>query len=435
MAPKLDNNNIIEGTRERQLTERARSAAQDGIAGFQTNSNSNSRTADPDRIPDRNVDPATAVASQRDNRDELRDRLQGLNLPDRRPSQVGPSGLLGIQFAADHTPAAAARRNQERAHNSPISIAIDSDGGRDPSIDQPRQMSYISLHDAKELFSSMTNELLHLHSSSVDITRGYTPKWDHGKDKFHHFEHHVELYMKRHGISHLLKERPSHKEHNVHSQALMIITAQLTKGDQRIIKDMEYLCTVWSFLVQKYHPSIEADRVKLLRLWETCRKGNRSVKEFHSEVIGLEEQLHAHDYTIPRFLVLDKLHACGPEFEIVRAAVQTTCQTRNMPYFEIMGQYVSYEERRGLHRSFRPDNRKPGQQRSTGAGEGGQGAGNILAAKEKETRSCYHCGEEGHLEADCPKLSAEIRAHVHSQRLRNKPGRGRGRGRGSKRNQ
>ena len=354
MAPKLDNNNIVEGSRERQLTERARSAAQDGIAGFQTNSNSNSRTADPDRIPDRNVDPATAVANQRDNRDELRDRLQGLNLPDRRPSQVGrPSGLLGIQFAADHTPAAEARRNQERAHNSPISIAIDSDGGRDPSIDQPRQMSYISLHDAKELLSSMTNELIHHKSSSVDITRGYTPKWDHGKDKFHHFEHHFTLFMKRHGIEHLLKEVPKDKEHSVHTQALMIITSQLSKGDQRIIKDMEYLCTVWSFLVQKYHPSKEADRTKLLRLWETCRKGNRSVKEFHSEVIGLEEQLHAHDYTIPRFLVLDKLHACGPEFEIVRAAVQTACQDRALSYFEIMGQYVSYEERRGLHKSFR----------------------------------------------------------------------------------
>ena len=327
MAPKLDNDNIVEGSRERQLTERARIAAEDGVGGFQTTSNSNSRTVDPNRIPRDNVDPATAVAGQRRPEDDLRDRLrqQLTNLSDRRPSQVNNSGALGIQFAADHTPAARAQaqHNPDRAHNSPISIAIDSDGGHDPSTDQPpshRHQSFITLDDAKELFSSMTQELIQNKSSSVDITRGYTHKWEHGKDKFHHFEHHVELYMKRHGISHLLKERPNRREHNIHSQALMIITAQLTKGDQRIIKDMEYLCTVWSFLVQKYHPSIEADRVKLLRLWEACRKGNRTVKEFHSEVIGLEEQLHAHDYTIPRFLVLDKLHACGPEFEIVRAA-------------------------------------------------------------------------------------------------------------------
>ena len=62
MAPKLDSNNIIEGSMERQLTERARIAADAGVGGFQTNSNS--RTADPERIPEHNVDQATAVANQ-----------------------------------------------------------------------------------------------------------------------------------------------------------------------------------------------------------------------------------------------------------------------------------------------------------------------------------------------------------------------------------
>ena len=48
----------------------------EGVRGFQTTSNNNSRTVDPNRIPRDNVDPATAVADHRRPEDDLMDRLR-----------------------------------------------------------------------------------------------------------------------------------------------------------------------------------------------------------------------------------------------------------------------------------------------------------------------------------------------------------------------
>ena len=98
MANELNTSNIVEGSGERHLTERARIAAEDGVAGFQTNSHSTSRTIDehPDRNPEHNVDSATVVADQRRARHELRERLQLIDLPDHRPSQVGHASGLSI---------------------------------------------------------------------------------------------------------------------------------------------------------------------------------------------------------------------------------------------------------------------------------------------------------------------------------------------------
>ena len=308
-----------------------------------------------------------------------------------------------------------------------------SDDAHDPSVsDAPSRAppgTFITLDDAKELLSHITSSMKYPeHSHPPDITRGYTPKWEHGKDNFKHFEHNVELYMKRHNIFHLLRSVPSQSEESVHAQAVMVITGQLKREDQRAVRNMTRLCTIWEFLVRKYHPSIEADQVRLLRLWEKCQKGNRSVKEYHSDIISLEEQLAAHDHEMPRFLVLDKLFACGADFELARAAVESTCKHRQMSYFEIMGDYVAYEERRGLHRSFRSNNdsRKPNGQRNSGAGNGGGGGGGgaggapILAVKDKpqQHHTCFNCGKQGHMEVDCPDLPEPVKEYLRKQKKR-----------------
>ena len=90
MVNELNNTNTVEGSRERHLTERARTAVEDGVARIQKNSHSNSRTVKehPDRNPELNVDPAPLEAGQRRAEDELRDRLRLIDLPDRRPSQA-----------------------------------------------------------------------------------------------------------------------------------------------------------------------------------------------------------------------------------------------------------------------------------------------------------------------------------------------------------
>ena len=184
----------------------------------------------PDANPEAISAPAGAV-DQQTARQMAMMRLQGASLPRQQPyQQVGPSaGGLSIQFAAGHTP------QQATNARNPLPLGDESDDARDPGVSNAPSRApgtYMPLDDAKELFSHMTSNTKHPeHHNPPDITRGYTPKWDHGKDKFQHFEHNVELYMKKHNIHHLLRCVANTSEESVHAQAVMIITTQLKKED------------------------------------------------------------------------------------------------------------------------------------------------------------------------------------------------------------
>ena len=413
--------------RSRQLTARAAAAAQEGTLYRHTtaNSESNSRThrdeARREPSPPPNPEPAGHNGEERE-QDAARDvgalmEWGRLNLPTTRPSQVRSDGLRA-RFAADLPPPGMNNRAFQRARERRREH-FDSDGEVDSSY-RPG-VSYISLDDAKELFSHSIQQmsLNQPRVGGIDITRGITPKWEHGKDKFNHFEYKVELYLKRHKLHHLLTEDCKPDEQSLHDQALMVITDQLTKGDQTIVRHMTQLHKIWAFLKQKYHPSIEADRNKLMKSWEKCVKGNRTVKEYHSEILSLHEQLAAHEYKMPDFLVLSKLLDCGKEFEIVRAAVETSLkQDPDMSFFKIMGEFVAYEQRMGINQSKpRPaglQGRHTGGHNNQGAGRGSPG--DVLAVKsEPETRKCFNCDQEGHLAVDCPKLSKETKDYLRKQ--------------------
>ena len=421
----MDGENILEGqTRSRQLTERAAAAAaQDGRLFRNTlaasESNSHTQRDDERRNPNPETDPVPAGHNGQNRDEEAELAVQRLtdwgrqNLPDRRPSQVRP-GPLRMNYAADGTPMPAGDhgraflRARERRRSS-----FDSDGGFDPSY-RPGA-SYISLDDAKELLSHSLQQfsLNAPKVGSVDITRGIIPKWE-GKEKFNHYEYKVGLFMKRHKVHHLLSKECTSDEQHLHDQALLVVMDQLPNGDQMAVRSMTHLYQVWEFLKQKYHPSIEADRARLMRQWDKCVKGNRTVKEFHSEIISLHEQLSALEYNMPRFLVLDKLLDCGKEFELVRASVEYSLkQEPDMSYFKIMGEFVAYEQRMGLQ-SNKPN---PGaHKRQQGQHAGGRQQGDVLAVQgDKETRACYNCKEIGHLEADCPKLSEDTKKYLRKR--------------------
>lgn len=78
------------------------------------------------------------------------------------------------------------------------------------------------------------------------------------------------------------------------------------------------------------------------------------MKEFRIEDLSPHEQLATHDHAMHEFLDLSKLLDCGSEFEIITAAVETIMkQNPNMSDFDMIGEYVSYEQQLRL-RSNKP---------------------------------------------------------------------------------
>ena len=120
---------------------------------------------------------------------------------------------------------------------------------------------------------------------------------------------------------------------------------------------------------------------------------------------------------------------CGPEFERIRQVVE---DSESLSYYEILAKFIAFEECRNL--------RTPGSQApARGRGPGGRGKGvghhrpgagehkgpdrDVLAVEgKKETRCCFNCGEAGHIESDCQKLAANIRAHLAAIAARPKHG-------------
>ena len=74
----------------------------------------------------------------------------------------------------------------------------------------------------------------------------------------------------------------------------------------------KYLHEVWSYLKSKYHPSDKADIKTLWQRWEKLAKGNRSVKEYHSEIISIYERLTALKKPPETHNACRRMYYCGP---------------------------------------------------------------------------------------------------------------------------
>ena len=166
-----------------------------------------------------------------------------------------------------------------------------------PELDEDRVLSGVTLRDLSSLFTAWTEAAAAANADrperTIDITRGDLPKWNHEKDHFTTFERRVVMWMRSHDIEHLLEKYPESHETSLHKKAMLVITNQLKEDDAKTVHHIAHLCDVWAFLTGKYHPSDEADRARLWQRFDTITKGNRPVKNYHSEMIFLVAQLTA----------------------------------------------------------------------------------------------------------------------------------------------
>ena len=436
-------------SRSRKLTSKAEAAKesdglyQDRMSGEQRDTNRPDATLEEGSLP---AGPAVARASKQDTGGidlsllhSMRDEQEtGSRQGDREDDGATPrdterritriAGQARNTNFDDPDPDLETPRNVDRPRMRRRDSYSDGNGSRgDPNGHEP---SRISISEVQTL---LTHLMQARPASKVDITRGDTPKWDRGKGgKFISFEQSFTMWMKMHEISHLLYNDPDlsdNREMKLHDQAKAVLFNQLPPSDQSTIyTDSVSLCEIWRYLVQKYHPSADADRTRLMLQWQRCVKGNRSVREYHTELLSLVSRLASLKRPLPDYFIRWKMLDCGPEFEHIRQVVE---DNESLSYYEIMAKFIAFEERRNL--------RTPGSQNPAGGrGPGGRGKGlgnnkpgagehkgpdgDVLAVEgKKETRSCFNCGESGHIESDCPKLAANIRAHLKAMAARPRP--------------
>ena len=289
-------------------------------------------------------------------------------------------------------------------------------------------MSGVTLRDLSSLFTAWTEAAAAANADrperTIDITRGDLPKWNHEKDHFTTFERRVVMWMRSHDIEHLLEKYPESHETSLHKKAMLVITNQLKEDDAKTVHHIAHLCDVWAFLTGKYHPSDEADRARLWQRFDTITKGNRPVKNYHSDIISLVAQLTALGQPPPDYLVRMRMFKCGPEFDTIKFDLE---DKPHLSPAAIMAKYVAHEERHGLRAAGGPGapaggqgpgGRRGGHPRRPGGQQADAQQAALAVGKKKwltPEDGCSNCGAKGHFKRDCPKLDPAVRAHLNKE--------------------
>ena len=287
----------------------------------------------------------------------------------------------------------------------------------------------------RDTMTALTHLVSQMHKQSKDISRGSTvPKWDRGRDPFLIFEQEVTMWLESHDLKHLLTDAPDDlddTEMRQHRQAKLVVISQLSREDKTITYNYSYLHEVWAYLKAKYHPSDKADIEALWHRWENLKRGNRSVKEYHAEIISIYERLVALEEAPEERNVRRKMYNCGPEYDVLRYDLED----KELPFRAIMGKFVAHEQRLKM--------RAAANRQSDGDGSGGGGrrprpprggtpavdpgdsfpavlavAGASDLPKGKPDDVCAWCKKKGHFKRDCPALSPELRKHLQEEAVK-----------------
>ena len=272
------------------------------------------------------------------------------------------------------------------------------------------------------------------------IDKGRTPSWDFARgERILTFEFRVELWLKGHGLYHLLTVFPTGPETSVHDKVLAVVCFQLPAQDLEYVRVHTTLCDIWAALRAKYMPSKEAE---VRSLWDRFSRATlrgaraKQVEEYCTLIMSLVNQLTALGAAPAPYQVSNKLfEPLGREYVSLRSEqggkdflTQIAAITNHAQALEACGPAHGG----GIA------GRGHGQGHGYRGGNGNRGQPAAVAAiANGETRTCHVCKKTGHLQKDCPDLHPEVRKYLQNQAANNASrqgrgaGRGRGRGRGS----
>ena len=258
-----------------------------------------------------------------------------------------------------------------------------------------------NLVDANAIVDAMRS--MNFREPAID--KGKSPQWDFSKgERFSTFEFCVELWLKGHGLHHLLTELPTGPETATHDKVMAVVCFALPPQDLEYVRVFVSLKDVWSALRAKYMPSKEAE---IRSLWDrfsrAVLKGHRAtqVEQYCTYIMSLVNQLTALGAQPAQYQVSNKLfEPLGREFVSLRSEqggrdflTQIAAITNHARALDACG------PPQGAGRDHGPRGRNPQQPQRPA----------VAAVAANETRTCYVCKKTGHLHKDCPDIHPEVR--------------------------
>ena len=218
-----------------------------------------------------------------------------------------------------------------------------------------------------------------------------------------------------------------------HEIAKRIVLLTLPNHDRAYVRGSLTLHEIWSKLLAKYMPSIDAEARKLWSRFSALRQAGRPMLEHVNDCMTVRNLLEAIGETVPDKQFVDKLLNVDRELSylhpmLVRAPIAENVAglTDGYNYHHQDRQHQNHSGNAGRGRF---QHRHPRGQGAPAAAAGPPAMAGVNAVSGGQERACYNCGKIGHLREDCPELHQEVRQYLKKQAAAAR-GRGRGRARG-----
>ena len=194
---------------------------------------------------------------------------------------------------------------------------------------------------------------------------------------------------------------------------------------------------IWSKLLEKYMPSIDAEAWKLWSRFSALRQSGIPMVEHVNDCMTVRNLLEAKGEIVPDKQFVDKLLNVDRQLFYLRPMLVRA------PIAEIVdgltdGYSYHYQDRQHQNHCDNPgrghfQRRHARWQGAPAAAAGSPAMAGVYAVSGGEVRACYNCNKIGHLREDCPELHQEVRQYLKKQAVAARGrvrGRARGRGRG-----
>ena len=217
-----------------------------------------------------------------------------------------------------------------------------------------------------------------------------------------------------------------------HEITKRIILHTLPNHDRAYVRGSQTLNKIWSKLLAKYMPSIDAEARNLWSRFSALRQSGTPMVEHVNDCMTDRNLLKAIGEIVLEKQFVDKLLNVDRELSYLRPMLVRA------PIAEIVaglrdGDSYHYQDRQRQNHSSnagrgRFQRRHPrGQGAPAAAGPPAMAGVNAVSGGEE--RACYNCNKIGHLREDCQELHQEVCQYLKKQAAATR-GRGRGKARG-----